>query len=847
MREPGSNALLTQLSELAQRLAGDGKGQEAPNPEAPNRWQRLTERFRPREGAEERASAVAAAAEAEREERAKAEREEAVRQKRHEEEKRKKVEREARERDEKEERSRDRARREAASEEREEEKKKHKEEEKRQREEEDEARRARKAQEKAARQAAREERRAQERAERQTRGEDEDDEPVARIVAYSDSEGEEDEPLFGAKKPPRGKAADAHGAAAGGEGGAGEGVVATVTLQPGEPPRRRWYQRSPASEVLAVGSGGRVRRAAAAARRCGAAQLAAAREAASWGLLLQMLLLALLHRWRPRAARRLELLALALPLPDALARLAGRDPVLDWLPARAQEAAAAVAGLAAPALLLQAVQRAAAALHPWPPKRVKRSISQSVLTLRAASHDEPLPPAPPPSGAGGGPPLAAQQMPTHAPAIAEMKRMLVARGVRLPQPRFDATDAELLRYADDGGLLNAVCPEERAVAIETGAQRVAATLRWLHRRRFMSPQQLQRFASVVQWQGSDAAGHPVLLVRLSRACDEFDGKAAAACAEAIISHVDRATRERLDNARGPDQLVVVLDARDASTLQVTRKVTLFKDTAVALNQHYPGRLHQLFLVGLPPSLGWVLAAVRPALHTATAAKIQQCFASDACLPPQLRRTGPNPNPALPLGMPASAASARASAASASASLAVDARSGMAPAAKGPALDAATVNGFLAPAPAAPGEPPVLPAVRLGRPGELKKRVTIPDSPVTAASGRKRPNSARAVLRGAAREPGALRPSLKRILSESALAGGPRGPSLAPSRLRRAPRSHPLPRLASDASLDSLSGDTPRAGLQASAASAALSTMLLLTILLAVLQQYVMQLRVAGMA
>lgn len=34
-----------------------------------------------------------------------------------------------------------------------------------------------------------------------------------------------------------------------------------------------------------------------------------------------MLLLALLQRWRPRAARRLELLALALPLPDALARL----------------------------------------------------------------------------------------------------------------------------------------------------------------------------------------------------------------------------------------------------------------------------------------------------------------------------------------------------------------------------------------------------------------------------------------------------------------------------------------------------------------------------------------------
>ena len=52
----------------------------------------------------------------------------------------------------------------------------------------------------------------------------------------------------------------------------------------------------------------------------------------------------------------------------------------------------------------------------------------------------------------------------------------------------------------------------------------------------------------------------------------------------VLAQVERATHERLDNVRGPDQFTVVLDARDASTLQVTRKVTLFKDTAVALNQ-----------------------------------------------------------------------------------------------------------------------------------------------------------------------------------------------------------------------------------------------------------------------
>ena len=41
----------------------------------------------------------------------------------------------------------------------------------------------------------------------------------------------------------------------------------------------------------------------------------------------------------------------------------------------------------------------------------------------------------------------------------------------------------------------------------------------------------------VSWQGTDSVGRPVLLVRLSRACDEFDGKEAAECAEAIISQV----------------------------------------------------------------------------------------------------------------------------------------------------------------------------------------------------------------------------------------------------------------------------------------------------------------------
>ncbi len=59
----------------------------------------------------------------------------------------------------------------------------------------------------------------------------------------------------------------------------------------------------------------------------------------------------------------------------------------------------------------------------------------------------------------------------------------------------------------------------------------------------------------------------------------------------------------------------------------------------------------------------MLAAVRPALHPATAAKIRQCFASDACLPAQLRRSAPGapagagPKPALLPSLPARGAAA----------------------------------------------------------------------------------------------------------------------------------------------------------------------------------------------
>lgn len=49
-------------------------------------------------------------------------------------------------------------------------------------------------------------------------------------------------------------------------------------------------------------------------------------------------------------------------------------------------------------------------------------------------------------------------------------------------------------------------------------------------------------------------------------------------------------------------------------------------------QHYPHRLHQLYVVDLPSQLRWVLATIKPLLHPQTKEKIRTVSNSDPALP-----------------------------------------------------------------------------------------------------------------------------------------------------------------------------------------------------------------------
>ena len=75
------------------------------------------------------------------------------------------------------------------------------------------------------------------------------------------------------------------------------------------------------------------------------------------------------------------------------------------------------------------------------------------------------------------------------------------------------------RYAIAEGYLSANSPDERAASLNAALQRLKATSDWLDQERFMRPRVMRSWGHVVRWHGTDAAGQPVLLIRLLRACE----------------------------------------------------------------------------------------------------------------------------------------------------------------------------------------------------------------------------------------------------------------------------------------------------------------------------------------
>ncbi|KAK9842812.1 hypothetical protein WJX74_002768 [Apatococcus lobatus] len=217
--------------------------------------------------------------------------------------------------------------------------------------------------------------------------------------------------------------------------------------------------------------------------------------------------------------------------------------------------------------------------------------------------------------------------------MASLARSLTARGARLPVPRFDARSAELMRFAAACGLLEAETEEARSEALAKTTMRILETLQWLDDRSFMSSAQLGRWEHLVRWQGHDTEGRPLLVVRLARACKECQSHRIATFAEAIISQVNKVVKELLSNdAASPEQIVAIIDMREASAFSMLRRASLLSGVAATLCKHYPHRLAAAYVVGPSRLLGWAWRLGSTSLPSSTGAKVKQLEFGDPALP-----------------------------------------------------------------------------------------------------------------------------------------------------------------------------------------------------------------------
>ncbi|KAL3137056.1 hypothetical protein ABBQ32_006642 [Trebouxia sp. C0010 RCD-2024] len=158
----------------------------------------------------------------------------------------------------------------------------------------------------------------------------------------------------------------------------------------------------------------------------------------------------------------------------------------------------------------------------------------------------------------------------HQQEVAVLNDLVNKQGLRNLPERLQ-NDAELIRYAIAAGLFRAESAQERESAFHRAAASVAATAKWLQDHHFFTPEEMQPYRNLVWWEDWDPNNRPILMVRLGRALNECKGRAEAdTVAEVIVSQINRGVLTYLsNNEQGPEKLVVILDCRGATAMQVS--------------------------------------------------------------------------------------------------------------------------------------------------------------------------------------------------------------------------------------------------------------------------------------
>ncbi|KAL6774366.1 hypothetical protein ACKKBG_A24735 [Auxenochlorella protothecoides x Auxenochlorella symbiontica] len=340
------------------------------------------------------------------------------------------------------------------------------------------------------------------------------------------------------------------------------------------------------------------------------------------GLLALVTGLAVLHRLNPGLGEIVEATAVAVPLSIRL--LGPKDPAAAplGLPLRHMRHALHAVGVVWTLRFARRALRATreARLH----RRLRASASVQALERPATPRRGVSPESP-----GEDAPHDEEWVVSLRHEAREMRRMLAENDVDLAGTRFEASDAELLRYAAACGLREAQPAALRARAVDAAVGRVVKTLDWQARQRFTPLPRLRRWKRLVDWQGADGGERPILLVRAGRALQLLRPRRHAEFCDVVLSRVADGAGGVLARA---DRVSVVVDCRGAGGLRAAWCLPLVKNLATQLHQHFPERLHRLFLLEVPLLARWGLRGLIAGLPPATRARVRQVSIDNPAMP-----------------------------------------------------------------------------------------------------------------------------------------------------------------------------------------------------------------------
>ncbi|XP_023761021.1 uncharacterized protein LOC111909437 isoform X1 [Lactuca sativa] len=194
------------------------------------------------------------------------------------------------------------------------------------------------------------------------------------------------------------------------------------------------------------------------------------------------------------------------------------------------------------------------------------------------------------------------EVPSSTNWLIDLYKELDNQGLHLPE-RINEDELHRFHYAANGDFSSLVTSVKKSI-------------QWRKTYKILSQEELEAWANMVFWHGTDVKNRPCLIVRLV-ACIHLPPSERPRFSQAIISQVEHGMLH-LVNAENPEVTVLV----DCEGLSLRFPMQLLRSCSITLQENYPNRLGCLFIIRLPPVARVIAQTFIQVLKPATRQKLK---------------------------------------------------------------------------------------------------------------------------------------------------------------------------------------------------------------------------------